>query len=103
MQSPSHPDLQSNRSGFFFQKYMSSGCSVCCVRLRRFRKGKGESGFKGSVFVEFSSPREAKRIAALNIPSPTGEPMVMMMKEEYIKNKSEEFAKRRNEHNNKHG
>jgi len=75
----------------FFEKYMEPGHTVCCVRLRRQRGGRGGGRFKGSIFIEFSSQKEAERITKLNITAHDGTPLVMMMKDAYIAKKDAEY------------
>merc|ERR1712228_134756 len=80
----------------FFEEHMNPEHSICCVRLRRFRKGEKHQGFKGSVFVEFSSEQEAERIVKLNLKTHLNKPMLLMMKNSYINMKNKEFANRKN-------
>jgi len=80
----------------FFEEHLNPLHSICCVRLRRFRKGEKRQGFRGSVFVEFSSEQEAERIVKLNLKTHLNKPMLLMMKNSYINMKNKEFANRKN-------
>lgn len=76
----------------FFEQHLNPGHSIYCIRLRMV---KGQKVFKGSVFVEFSSENESKRIAGLDLKTYSGEPMLMMMKNEYIEKKNKEYGSRK--------
>eukprot|EP00126_Sphaerothecum_destruens_P013087 Sdes_comp22390_c0_seq1m20856 len=59
---------------------------ILCVRMRRIPTSKV---FKGSVFVEFSSVKEAEEVASMSLTFDE-KPMILMMKNDYVQKKTEE-------------
>ncbi|CAO3607344.1 unnamed protein product [Cunninghamella blakesleeana] len=68
----------------FFEQYGT----VLSVRMRKEQKPKGE--FKGSVFVEFSSPEEAEKVAAMDLEY-QGKKLELLTKKAYVEKKAEEY------------
>jgi len=70
----------------FFQTYGN----VASVRLRRALNKQ----FKGSVFVEFNTVEEAKKVAASKLTF-NNENLIIMMKQDYLNMKKEELQQKR--------
>ncbi|ORX44006.1 La-domain-containing protein [Hesseltinella vesiculosa] len=49
------------------QEFFEKHGKVLAVRMRRFSGGPLKGKFKGSVYVEFSSPEEAEKVAAMTL------------------------------------
>eukprot|EP01028_Stygiella_incarcerata_P004899 TRINITY_DN2123_c0_g1_i1.p1 TRINITY_DN2123_c0_g1~~TRINITY_DN2123_c0_g1_i1.p1 ORF type:complete len:387 (-),score=137.48 TRINITY_DN2123_c0_g1_i1:204-1253(-) len=69
--------------------------TVQSVRLRRFK----DKTFKGSVYVEFLSPEEAKSVLEKKLSVQEGVPLIMMTKAAHIQEMKDEM-KKRNERRN---
>lgn len=84
------------------QQYFQPYGNVMAVRLRR----NLARNFKGSVFVEFNTIEEAKKVAGMNLVF-SDAPLIMMMKKDYVEKKKEEYKQkkelRRKKNDNKDG
>ncbi|KAI9301186.1 hypothetical protein BJ944DRAFT_10027 [Cunninghamella echinulata] len=70
------------------QEFFEQFGTVLCVRMRKEQKPKGE--FKGSVFVEFSTPEEAEKVAAMDLEY-KGKKLELLTKKAYVEKKAEQY------------
>jgi len=78
----------------FVTEFFAPHGDVKCVRLRKGGARKNLTQ-KDSVFVEFSSEDEAKKIASQEIKSPNSDALLkLMLKTDYIAKKKAEFEQR---------
>eukprot|EP01080_Neovahlkampfia_damariscottae_P000922 gene922-9831_t len=75
------------------QSFFEPFGKVLCVRLR-YTKANPEKVFKGSVFVEFETEKEAQGVVGKEI-KVKDEPLKIMMKKDYLKMKSEEAEEKK--------
>lgn len=76
-------------------KEIKEGEKLLMTTMRRM-KGEESKKFKGSVFLEFDSVETAERVSKLTIKlADDAEPMVIMMKADYVEMKKKEIAEKK--------